>query len=85
MKGFLLDNMMILTVEDDGIGIQKEELNDICKQLNSNRNNSNHHGLFNTNRRLQLMYGEKSGISIESEYKQKTKVTIRIITGGMYV
>ena len=85
VKGFLLDNMMILTVEDDGIGIQKEELNDICKQLNSNRNNSNHHGLFNTNRRLQLMYGEKSGISIESEYKQKTKVTIRIITGGMYV
>lgn len=85
VKGFLLDNMMILTVEDDGIGIQKEELNDICEQLNSNRNNSNHHGLFNTNRRLQLMYGEKSGISIESEYKQKTKVTIRIITGGMYV
>lgn len=84
VKGFLLDNMMILTVEDDGIGIQKEELNDICEQLNSNRNNSNHHGLFNTNRRLQLMYGEKSGISIESEYKQKTKVTIRIITGGMY-
>lgn len=85
VKGFLLDNMMILTVEDDGIGIQKEELNDICEQLNSNRNNSNHHGLYNTNRRLQLMYGEKSGISIESEYKQKTKVTIRIITGGMYV
>ncbi len=85
VKGFLLDNMMILRVEDDGIGIQKEELNDICEQLNSNRNNSNHHGLFNTNRRLQLMYGEKSGISIESEYKQKTKVTIRIITGGMYV
>lgn len=85
VKGFLLDNMMILTVEDDGIGIQKEEVDNICEQLNSNRNNSNHHGLFNTNRRLQLMYGEKSGISIESEYKQKTKVTIRIIAGGMYV
>lgn len=85
IRGYRVEDTLILQVEDDGIGFTKEELTALHDRLQKDYNGSDHHGLFNTHRRLYLMYGEGSGITVESIYKEKTVVTIRLVLGGDYV
>lgn len=54
----------MVAVEDDGIGCSEEELEEIRKQLASERVES-HIGLFNVNGRLRLIYGDSCLFSIE--------------------
>lgn len=71
------DNMQ-LTVEDDGIGMNPEEVKKLNRALLERKNESNHHGLYNTARRLYLFYGEGSNLSIRSTYKEGTSITATI-------
>ncbi|MCK5200970.1 MAG: histidine kinase [Spirochaetales bacterium] len=64
---------IILTVEDNGAGMDAEQL----KTLFENNNNESI-ALNNINKRLMTKYGEKNGLSIESRKGHGTKVTIRI-------
>lgn len=79
VRGRMFGKVMKLWVVDDGIGIQPEELSDIRSRLGNVKNDTNHHGLFNTNRRLYLQYGEGSQLEIFSEYRMKTTVIMTII------
>jgi len=64
---------IILTVEDNGVGMDSGQL----KTLFIN-NNDESIALNNINKRLITKYGEKNGLSIESRKGHGTKVTIRI-------
>lgn len=74
---------LILCVEDDGIGMLPEELTELMKELESEeiREKDIHEGGFglkNVHQRLKLMYGEKSGLQISSEWEEGTCIKIYI-------
>jgi two-component system sensor histidine kinase YesM len=53
-------------VADNGAGILPERLKEIKQRLESSEDVSEHIGLFNTNKRLKLTYGDEYGIRIRS-------------------
>lgn len=63
-------------VVDNGVGMSKEKLNQLRKQLANNEGTSI--GLLNLNRRLQLRYGEKSTLRIRSIEGMGTEVSFTI-------
>lgn len=71
---------LIITVKDDGAGINQDVLTDIKKVLSdySYSLESKSIGLVNINRRLKLHYGEKYGLSIDSVLGSGAYVEIRI-------
>lgn len=64
---------IILTVEDNGVGMSADQL----KTLLENNNNESI-ALNNINKRLITKYGDKYGLSIDSKRGKGTKVTIHI-------
>jgi len=67
-----------ITVADTGIGIPENTLNEIRKGLDSQDDQFDHIGLYNTNRRIKLAFGNSYGISIESENGYGTIVQIKL-------
>jgi two-component system sensor histidine kinase YesM len=65
-------------VADNGAGIPPHRLNEIKQKLESNDDLSEHIGLFNTNKRLKLVYGEEYGIRIRSLPDKGTVVFLYI-------
>ncbi|MCR5290269.1 MAG: histidine kinase, partial [Treponema sp.] len=57
---------LYLTVKDTGRGMDKAQLKEIRQLIKSETNTSNHIGLFNVQRRVQLMYGASYGLKIDS-------------------
>lgn len=71
---------IIITVEDNGVGMTKEQCEKILKK---ERSDSGGIGVKNVNDRLKIYFGEKYGLSIKSEPDEGCTVTVRIpkITG----
>ena len=72
---------IVLSVEDDGLGIPPEKLKKLQEMLRDDSNimvkKSRYGiGLRNTNRRIKLLYGSDYGLAIESEVEERTCVTI---------
>lgn len=82
VKGYIENNHMYVIVEDDGSGMDEDILAILNENLESSRNETNHHGLFNINRRLALMFGDNSSLHLESIVNVGTKVVIKIELGG---
>lgn len=57
---------LLLQVCDNGVGIEPEMLRQLRKNLRQEKNETDHIGIYNVNRRIQLMYGEAYGVSIQS-------------------
>ena len=55
---------VLFQVMDDGVGIEKEKLENI---LSVNPQNKTGVGIKNVNERIKLYYGEKYGLEIHSE------------------
>lgn len=72
---FLADDLVIV-IYDDGIGMQENLLNELKDMLKKEVNPSNHIGLYNVHKRIQLMYGKAYGIDIKSEVNEGTVVKI---------
>lgn len=96
ISGEVQQGMLLLSVEDDGVGIPAERLGKLRLLLEASgvemeKGNSSvlmaeglpagnaggSYGLKNVQERLRLSFGEYYGISMESEDKRGTKVTIR--------
>ncbi|MFD0713171.1 sensor histidine kinase [Paenibacillus sp. GCM10027626] len=58
------DEQLRIIVEDNGSGLNESAFNDLTDKLNQVENGGESTGLINIHRRLQLKYGESSGISI---------------------
>lgn len=59
------EDVLNVLVRDAGGGMPKEKLRELQKLLKSIENNSSHKGLFNVQRRLQLLYGEDCVLKID--------------------
>lgn len=72
------DDMLILSVEDNGIGMSQEEVSLLLTDSNRKRKHGSGVGLININNRVQILFGKEYGLLIESEPDEGTRVSIRI-------
>lgn len=66
---------ILITVSDNGVGMTEEQCRKI---LAKERSDSGGIGVKNVNDRLKIYFGEKYGLSVESELDVGTTVTVRI-------
>lgn len=71
-------DMLILSVEDNGIGMSQEEVSLLLTDSNRKRKHGSGVGLININNRVQILFGKEYGLLIESEPDEGTRVSIRI-------
>ena len=71
---------ILISVKDNGCGMDEDEIELVTKKMNEpdSQNNSTSIGMANVNSRIKLFYGQKYGISIQSEVGEGTTVTLRI-------
>lgn len=81
IKGFCDDNdNIIFIVSDDGVGIEKDMLDTLNKNLSdtSFTNEKSHIGLSNVNQRIKIIFGDNYGIHVESTVNVGTDVFVTI-------
>lgn len=74
---YSIEETLILKVRDNGSGMSEEKLKEVRHHLEHSNESSNHIGLVNCHRRLQLLYGEAYGVTIESHLQQGTTICLR--------
>ena len=65
-----------LVVEDNGMGMKEEEVENLLSETGASLRHGNGVGLLNVHHRIQLLFGEPYGIQVESEPDAGTKVMI---------
>lgn len=75
VMGKIIDEMIVLSVRDDGIGMTQEELQTLQAQLNRATSDYSHIGLSNIHHRLRL-YGDNYGLQIISNTNTGTVVIL---------
>ena len=78
IKIFVKEEKLHIHVVDNGAGIEKEKLTRLRKGLEEGRLGDSHIGIFNTNKRLQLAYGESCQMKITSRKGEGTVVMLVI-------
>ena len=73
---FTQENNIIMTVEDNGVGMSDQMLDEVKNGLSNQALHK--YGLYNINQRIRLTYGETYGIHIQSQLNSGTKVTVTI-------
>lgn len=69
------ENDILISVSDNGVGMTKQQCEAILKK---ERSDSSGIGVKNVNDRLKIYFGDKYGLTIESELDVGTTVTVRI-------
>ncbi len=77
INGFLQDKNIIITVADNGIGMDTKTLENLKINIKADVRNE-HYGLHNIYERLVLEYGNDAKLLINSMYDKGTKVTLVI-------
>lgn len=75
------DSEVLLEVEDDGIGLTPERLDQLRAELDNDAGDMKLESGFaigNVNKRIRLYYGKQYGLSLESEYNTGTCATLVI-------
>lgn len=78
IKIFVKEEKLHIHVVDNGAGIEKEKLTHLRNGLEEGRLGDSHIGIFNTNKRLQLAYGESCQMKITSRKGEGTVVMLVI-------
>ncbi|MEG1441516.1 MAG: ATP-binding protein, partial [Oscillospiraceae bacterium] len=75
---------LIIEVVDDGVGIEKENVDKLNESFNIDNNmyfdeeeNNERIGMENVNRRIRLLCGNDYGLMVESEIGEFTRITVR--------
>lgn len=76
IKFIELNDCLILHVTDNGVGIDKTDLNNINRKLELKQDIIDHIGIYNCNRRLSLAFGDQYGIKIRSKAGYGTSVKV---------
>lgn len=70
---------LLITVRDNGVGMTEEKVASVLKEgSDKSKKSLNGIGLKNVDRRLKLVYGEESGISVKSVLGEGTEVKIQV-------
>lgn len=77
IRGDFNNDTVLLSIEDDGIGMPDEILSDIIS-CSSHLASKNHFGIYSVNQRIKLLYGEEYGLMFESVQGYGTKVEIQL-------
>ena len=72
---YLQEQDVVVTVEDDGVGMSKEQIAHLFVQK---QNNDRGIGIINVNNRIKLCFGEHYGLHYESRLGVGTRVQIRL-------
>ena len=67
IKIHFVQSFIKISVVDNGLGINRKKLIEIREKLQKEKEYNEHIGLFNTNKRLKLTYGDQYGIKIRSK------------------
>jgi len=78
IQGQKIGNELLLTISDNGIGIQAEALKDLNDYINDKNNKFKGIALRNINRRLKLNYGEQYGLEIFSVFGHGTSMVLTL-------
>lgn len=78
LTGWMEDTDIVLLLSDDGVGIPPEKLPGILSGQGQSTSGGTNIAIYNTHRRLQILYGEKYGLTYFSEPGKGTEVQIRI-------
>lgn len=78
LTGWLDEDDIVILISDDGIGMPEEKLENILTGNGSSGGKGSNIAVYNTHRRLQLMYGPEYGLKYSSTYGAGTDVEIRI-------
>ena len=83
VQGWLGEDALYFTVEDNGGGVDETMLEQLRDILRSDEVNIEHNGLQNINRRIWLGYGGDSGLTIDSTEGEGFTVKLKLRLGGM--
>ena len=77
ITGKIEDELIRFEVSDDGVGMDEEALSHIRKELNKPaKDTDTGFGMANVNERIKMNFGDRYGISIESELGKGTTVSV---------
>ncbi len=77
IRGYMDDNNIYLSVEDNGVGMDEEKAASIITE------HSKGYGIRNVNERIQLYYGEQYCLSVQSKINEGTCITVTLPKSGM--
>lgn len=78
LTGWMESDAAVIMISDDGVGINPEKLSTLLTEKEEQIKGSGHIGVYNTHRRLQILFGVSYGLSYSSTPGQGTDVEIRI-------
>ena len=78
VKGWRTDSDIYLAVSDNGMGMRQEDVKNILSDNKKVPKHGSGVGLINVHTRIQLMFGAKYGLIVESEPDEGTTVTIHL-------
>ena len=76
ISAYIKSGKVYVTVGDDGVGIEKDLLKELVVNLKEKYNLSDHIGLYNVHKRIELLYGSEYGLEIKSETGKGTEVVL---------
>lgn len=78
MSCYQEQGMLMIVIEDDGIGMTSEQLSAMRKRMDKihDLGGTSGNGLMNVHRRIRLHYGEQYGLQLESMPFQGLKVIL---------
>lgn len=79
VTGRIIENSIVISVEDDGVGIPSQKLEEICMNMNSETSSlDGNFALVNCHKRIKLYYGEEYGLELKSRENRGTSALVRL-------
>lgn len=78
LTGWIEDTSIVLLISDDGVGIPSEKLSAILSGNGNSTSGGTNIAVYNTHRRLQILYSSDYGLTYSSTPGSGTEVEIRI-------
>ena len=77
ITGWMENEDVVLLVSDDGVGIPPDILSTILSGNGNSQSGGTNIAVYNTHRRLQILYGSNYGLTYSSKPGEGTEVEIR--------
>ena len=75
------DNIKIV-IEDNGIGIDKNKINEINQKIKEKDFSGKSIGIASTHERIMFLYGEEYGVKVDEEFENGTRIILNIPMRG---